>query len=376
MTTDSRLSTADSRLPTADSRLPTNDSRLSTADFRLSTALITGGGGFIGSHLAQELAKRGCQVIILDDLSTGKMDNIAPLLNFSPISTNSPLPRRERTKVRVKNNSISSTAQQTRWLDFIKGSVTDLPLLQQTFRGVDFVFHLAAIPSVPRSIENPLASHNVNTTGTLNVLLAAKENKVKKVIYASSSSVYGDTPTLPKKEDMPPNPQSPYAVTKLCGEYYCQVFHQLYGLPTVSLRYFNIYGPRQDPNSQYAAVIPIFINRLSEGKPPIIFGDGEQTRDFTFVKDAVEANILAAESDAKGVFNIGTGQRVTINNLAGLINKLTGKDIKPICQEPRPGDIRHSLADISKAKQFDYNPKYNLEEGLRETISSLQSIAG
>jgi UDP-glucose 4-epimerase len=205
------------------------------------------------------------------------------------------------------------------------------------------------------------------------VLLAAKENKVKKVIYASSSSVYGDTPTLPKKEDMPPNPQSPYAVTKLCSEYYCQVFHQVYGLPTVCLRYFNIYGPRQDPNSQYAAVIPIFIKRLSEGKPPIIFGDGEQSRDFTFVKDAVEANILAAESNASGVFNIGTGKRITINELAVLIARLLDKGIKPIHQKPRLGDIKHSLADISKAKQFGYNPKYNLEEGLKQTIRVMNS---
>jgi UDP-glucose 4-epimerase len=256
-------------------------------------------------------------------------------------------------------------------VDFINGSVTNLPLLQEIFQGVDFIFHQAAIPSVPRSIENPLASHEVNITGTLNVLLAARDNKVKKVIYASSSSVYGDTPTLPKREDMPPNPQSPYAVTKLAGEYYCQVFHEVYGLPTVCLRYFNVYGPRQDPNSQYAAVIPRFIQKVFEGKPPIIFGDGEQTRDFTFIKDAVEANILAAKSDATGVFNIGTGERVTINHLAELTMKLIGNDIKPIHQEPRPGDIKHSLADISQAREFGYNPGCSLEDGLAQTIRAM-----
>ena len=326
----------------------------------MKKALVTGGAGFIGSHLAQELVRQGYQVIILDDLSTGKMENIRPLINSSRISPN---------PVNSKN-STNSMNSMTQGVDFIEGSITKLPLLQEIFPGVDFVFHLAAIPSVPRSIENPLASHEVNTTGTLNVLLAARDNSVKKVIYASSASVYGDIPTLPKKEDMLPNPQSPYAVSKLCSEYYCQAFQRIYGLPTVCLRYFNVYGPRQDPNSPYAAVIPIFIKRLSEGNPPTVFGDGKQTRDFTFVKDAVEATILAAESDATGVFNIGTGQRVTINNLARLVTKLTGKDIKPIYQQPRSGDIRHSLADISKAKQFGYNPKHTLEQGLRQTIMS------
>jgi UDP-glucose 4-epimerase len=312
---------------------------------------VTGGAGFIGSHLSQELVLRGYRVTILDNLSTGKMQNIVHLIN--PI------------------NSTNPTNPVTQQTEFIKGSITDLPLLKKLFQGVDYVFHLAAIPSVPRSIENPLASHNVNITGTLNVLLAAKDNKVKKVIYASSSAVYGDTPTLPKREDMPPNPQSPYAVTKLAGEYYCKVFYEVFHLPTICLRYFNVYGPRQDPSSQYAAVIPRFIDRLFRDEPPIIFGNGEQTRDFTFVMDAAAANILATESDATGVFNIGTGKRVPINELARLITRIMGKDSKPIYQEPRPGDIRHSLADISKAKQFGYNPRYNLEEGLRETIKAM-----
>lgn len=299
--------------------------------------LVTGGAGFIGCHLAEELGGRGYHVIILDDLSTGKMENIEELLK--------------------KDN-----------VEFIRASITDLPLLQKLFEAVEYVFHQAAVPSVPRSIENPIASHEVNVTGTLNVLLAARDNGVKKVIYASSSSVYGDTPSLPKREDMSPNPQSPYAVTKLAGEYYCRVFHEVYGLSTVCLRYFNVYGPRQDPNSQYAAVIPRFISNVWQGSAPIIFGDGEQTRDFTFVKDAVEANILAAESNATGAFNLGTGESITINDLAKLVITIIGKKMEPIHQEPRAGDIRHSLADISKAKTFGYKPKYSLDKGLKETV--------
>lgn len=280
--------------------------------------VVTGGAGFIGSHLAELLVEQGYHVIIIDDLSTGKMANVELLL--------------KKTNV-----------------EFIQGSITDLPLLQQLFKGVDYIFHQAAIPSVPRSIENPAVSHEVNVTGTLNVLLAARDNSVRKVVYASSSSVYGDTSRLPKVEDMATSPLSPYAVTKLAGEHYCRVFHQVYGLPTVCLRYFNVYGPRQDPESQYAAVIPLFIKRLSEGKPPLIFGDGEQTRDFTFVKDVVTANIIAAESTATGIFNIARGESVTINDLAKLIAKIMEKNIEPIYQESRRGDIRHSLADISKA---------------------------
>jgi len=301
---------------------------------------VTGGAGFIGSNLADELAT-GNSVIIIDDLSAGRKENIVSLI--------------EKDNVR-----------------FIKGSILDLSLLQEAFRGVDFVFHLAALPSVPRSIKDPQATNEVNITGTLNVLLAARDNNVKKVIYASSSSVYGDTPTLPKREDMPPNPRSPYALTKLVGEYYCHIFHQIYALPTTCLRYFNIYGMRQNPDSQYAAVIPRFVARVSRDEPPIIYGDGEQTRDFTFVRDAVEATILAAESDASGVFNIGSGNRITINDLAKLIARLLATSAKPIYQEPRPGDIRHSLADISKARNFGYNPKYSLEAGLTETVRSFQ----
>jgi UDP-glucose 4-epimerase len=307
----------------------------------MKKAVVTGGAGFIGSHLTEELARQGYPVVILDDLSTGKRENIEALL------------KRNGAKL-------------------VQGSITDPRLLQGLFQNVDLVFHLAAIPSVPRSMENPLASHEANITGTLNVLLAARDNGVKKVIYASSSSVYGNTPTLPKTEDMPPNPQSPYAVTKLAGEYYCQVFQGVYGLPTACLRYFNIYGPRQDPDSQYAAIIPRFISQVLQGKPPIIFGDGEQTRDFTFVKDAVAATILAAESSATGIFNIGTGNRGTINKLTEFVLKATGKNLKPLYQKPRPGDVRHSLADISRAKGFGYKPQYSLKDGLRETIRAMK----
>ncbi len=299
--------------------------------------VVTGGAGFIGSNLAEELSTSN-NVIVIDDLSTGREKNIAGL---------------------VKKENVK----------FIQGSISELQLLEQAFSGADFVFHQAAIPSVPRSIENPSASNEINVGGTLNVLLAAQKNGVKKVIYASSSSVYGDTPTLPKSEDMCPNPQSPYAVSKLAGEYYCQVFQQVYGLNATCLRYFNVYGPRQDPNSQYAAVIPIFIKRFSQDKSPIIFGDGDQTRDFTFVKDVVRANIKAAESNATGLINIARGEGINLNELARLIANIMGKSIEPIHKEPRPGDVKHSLADISRAGTLmDYKPQYSLEQGLRETI--------
>jgi UDP-glucose 4-epimerase len=214
----------------------------------------------------------------------------------------------------------------------------------------------------------PRASHDVNATGTLKVLLAARDNNVNKVIYASSSSVYGDTPVLPKKEDMVPRPLSPYAVAKLTGEHYCGVFKEVYGLDTICLRYFNVYGPKQDPDSQYAAVIPKFIKSISEGTPPIIFGDGEQTRDFTFVKDVVRANILAAQSEACGVFNASRGESITINKLSEFIMELIGNRVQPVHQEPRPGDIRDSLADCSKARAFGYESQYDIETGLKEAV--------
>jgi UDP-glucose 4-epimerase len=304
---------------------------------------ITGGAGFIGSNLAYELATDNT-IIIIDDLSTGRAENIAGL-----------------------------TAREN--VTFTQGSILDLPLLEGAFKGVDFVFHQAAIPSVPRSIEDPLSTNEVNITGTLNVLIAARDNEVKKVIFASSSSVYGDTPTLPKKEDMTPHPQSPYALTKLVGEYYCQVFRQIYGLPTVCLRYFNVYGPRQNPDSEYASVIPRFISRVSQDKSPIIYGDGNQTRDFTFIQDVIQANIAAAESNTTGIFNVGSGKNTTIDGLAEAVVKIMARDLKPIYQEPRAGDIEHSLADISRARAIGYEPKYSLEDGLRETIGRFKSVA-
>jgi len=301
--------------------------------------VITGGAGFIGSNLAYELA-RDNNVTVIDDLSTGRLENISDLI--------------EMKKIR-----------------FVHGSILNLQLLQQIFHGIDFVFHQAAIPSVPRSIDDPILSNNINISGTLNVLLAARDNNINKVIFASSSSVYGDTPILPKKEEMTPNPQSPYALTKLVGEYYCQLFHQIYGLSTICLRYFNVYGLRQDPHSDYAAVIPRFIDIVRQNKPPIIYGDGNQTRDFTYIRDAVQANILAAESQASGVYNIGTGESVTINNLVHLITEVLAENIKPIYDNPRPGDIRDSLANISSAtKAFGYRPEYSLKNGILEIINS------
>jgi len=304
---------------------------------RVKKVVVTGGAGFIGSHLAEELVCQGYYVIILDNLSTGKLENISGLLE--------------------KDNA-----------EFIQGSITELPLLHRLFREVDYVFHQAALARVSESIEDPLTTNEVNIEGTLNVLMAAKENRVKKVIYASSASIYGDTVTLPTREDIPPKPLSPYALTKLAGEYYCNIFHQIYGLSTVCLRYFNVYGPRQNPRSRYAAVIPIFIERISQDLPPVIFGDGEQSRDFIFVQDVVRANILAADNNTEGIYNIGGGGSTSVNRLAEIILALTQKNLKPIHEQPRPGDIKHSLADISKAREFGYEPERTLEEGLRETI--------
>ena len=291
--------------------------------------VITGGAGFIGSNLAEELSKEN-DVTIVDDLSTGKIENIKSL--------------------NVK---------------FIKGSVTDFNLLKNVFKDVDYVFHQAAIASVQKSIEDPKRTDEVNAKGTLNVLIAARDSEVKKVIYASSSAVYGDTPELPKREDMMPNLLSPYAVTKLIGEYYCKVFNDVYGLKTISLRYFNVYGPKQDPYSDYAAVIPKFINMVLENKPPVIYGDGRQTRDFTFVKDVVMANILAMRSDATGVYNITNGNAISINELAEIIINIIEKNLKPIYKVQREGDIKHSLGNISKArKDLGYEPKYSFDKGI------------
>jgi len=298
--------------------------------------IITGGMGFIGSHLTERLLEAN-EVTVIDNESTGKIENIKCLLDNENLTV-------------------------------IKGSIVDLNLTE-IFKGKDYVFHLAAIPSVPRSVKDPFSSNEANITGTLNVLIAAKDAGIKKVIFSSSSSVYGDTPTLPKREDMLINPMSPYAITKATGELYCRVFKELYGLPTVCLRYFNVFGPRQDPNSQYAAVIPKFITVILNDESPIIYGDGEQSRDFTFVKHVIDANILSCESDMTGIFNIACMRRITVNELVDFINEILGKEIKSMHEDSRAGDIKHSLADISKAKNFGYNPKSDFKDELNKTVS-------
>ena len=301
--------------------------------------IVTGGVGFIGSHIAEALAGKH-EVVIIDDLFSGKMQNIDDFRNF---------------------------------VHFVQGSITNLSLMKEICAEADGIFHQAAIASVPRSIKNPLATNEANITGTLNVLVAAKECGVRKIVFASSSSVYGDTPTLPKREDMEPHPLSPYAVSKLAGEHYMNVFTKLYGIKTIALRYFNVFGPRQDPNSDYAAVIPKFITRTLNHQSPVIFGDGTQTRDFTFVKDVVQANIRAMQSEAEGVFNVAYNQRIDLNTLAQLIMEIVGITVPITYETPREGDIRDSLADINRAKSgFNYDPAYTLKTGLMETIQWYQ----
>jgi UDP-glucose 4-epimerase len=301
--------------------------------------VVTGGAGFIGSHIVEELHKQHHEVIILDNFFSGKKENIAPFLTGKDVA-------------------------------LVQGSVTDLPLLKETFDGADGIFHEGAIASVPRSIANPLATNEANITGTLNVLVAARDCGVRKVLFASSSSVYGNTPTLPKHEAMPPNPLSPYAITKLTGEQYLNVFSDIYGLQTVALRYFNVFGPRQDPQSQYAAVIPNFITAILRKESPHIHGDGKQTRDFSYVKDVVQANIRAMESTAQGVFNVAYCKRINLLELADLIMEMTGITVPLVFDPPRAGDVRDSLADISRAQQaFGYSPDYTVKTGLEETIA-------
>ncbi len=306
-------------------------------------AVVTGGAGFIGSNLVDALLQDGHEVHIIDNLSTGKRENLVDLVSQTDCT-------------------------------FIEGSVTDLDLLRTVFRDIDCVFHQAAIPSVQRSVEDPRATNDANVNGTLAVLIAARDCGVKKVVYASSSSVYGDTPTLPKTEEMIPNPKSPYAVSKLTGEYYCRVFSEVYGLKTVCLRYFNVYGPKQDPSSDYAAVIPRFITRALEQQPPIIYGDGTQTRDFTYVNDVAHANIQSMKQEVEGIFNIACGERISVNELATIVMELVGVNLAVIYDAPRSGDIKDSLAEISRArKELKYNPEHSLTDGLEETIRWFQT---
>jgi nucleoside-diphosphate-sugar epimerase len=305
-------------------------------------AVITGGAGFIGSHLADALLARGYSVCIVDNLSTGRIENIGHIMDN---------------------------------IEFVKGSILDETILDHAFSGASYVFHLAAVPSVPKSIQDPLTSHEANATGTLKVLIAARAAKVQRVIYAASSSFYGDTPTLPKHEDMPAQPLSPYALQKYSGEAYMEQFYKLYGMETISLRYFNIYGPRQDPSSEYSAVIPRFIKMMKHGERPTIYGDGTNSRGFTYVSDAVAANMLAIEAPgvAGHVFNVSGGTRTTLDELVAAINHELGTSIEPIHGVPRAGDISHSHADVSKAgAMLGFVPVVSLAEGLKKTAATIQ----
>jgi UDP-glucose 4-epimerase len=304
--------------------------------------IVTGGAGFIGSHIVEELARQKHEVVILDNLFSGKRENIQPFLKKKEVT-------------------------------FVRGSITDMSVLKKILEGADGIFHEGAIASVPRSIANPLATNEANVTGTLNVLIAARDCGVRKVLFASSSSVYGDTPVLPKREDMTPFPLSPYAVSKLTGEHYLRVFSEVYGFKTLSLRYFNVFGPRQDPKSEYAAVIPKFITKILNHESPTVYGDGGQTRDFTYVKDVVQANIRAMECEAEGVFNVAYCKRINLNELADAIMEITGITVPLIYEPPRTGDVRDSLADIRRAQDaFGYAPEYTVQKGLEETIAWYQ----
>jgi len=301
--------------------------------------LVTGGAGFIGSHIASALSASGARVRILDDLSTGHRENL---------------------------DEIGGD------IDFVQGSVADEQLLAKALDNVELIFHEAAIPSVPRSVEAPRNTHVASVDGTFSLLLAAKEAGVRRVVYAASSSAYGDQPTLPKSEQMSPDPLSPYAVAKLVGEYYCRVFTRVYGLETVSLRYFNVFGPRQDPGSQYSGVVSRFISALLNDERPVIYGDGEQSRDFTYIENVVAANLSAASApNAAGkVINVANGERITLNQLLEELKQLTGRtDVTAEYREPRVGDVRHSLADITIAQDLlGYTSKVDLRGGLQRTL--------
>jgi len=307
--------------------------------------LVTGGAGFIGSHIAEALVKRGDRVRVLDNLITGHRKNLSLIANK---------------------------------IEFIEGDIRDYATTLRAAEGAHIIFHQAAVPSVPRSVAEPALNHDINANGTFNVLMAARETGARRVVYAASSSAYGETETLPKHEDMLPSPLSPYAAAKLFGEYYCQVFTRAYGLETVSLRYFNVFGPRQDPSSPYSGVISKFITALLKGETPVIYGDGEQSRDFTYIANVVDANLRAAETDETGeaakaigqVMNLGIGERVTLNQLLAELQKIIGANLAPQYEEVRAGDVRHSLADISRAKELlGYRPQVGLAEGLEHTVA-------
>jgi len=309
-------------------------------DENMAKYLITGVAGFIGSTIADRLVARGAEVRGIDNFSTGNRKNL---------------------------NGLAGK------MDLQEADILDMEAMRTACKGVDCVFHEAAIPSVPKSVKDPLGSNQANVDGTVNVLIAAKDAGVKRVVYAASSSAYGDTPTLPKQEDMAPNPISPYAVAKLASEYYMTSFYRCYGLETVSLRYFNIFGPRQDPTSPYSGVLAKFITQMLQGEQPTIFGDGEQSRDFTYVDNAVDANLLAAAAPASRaagrMFNVATGTRASLNATFEALKKITGYTGRPKYEPEREGDVKHSLADISRAqKDLAYQPKVGFEDGLRRTV--------
>ncbi|BAF59276.1 MAG: SDR family oxidoreductase [Pelotomaculum sp.] len=304
----------------------------------MSTCLVTGGAGFIGSNLAIALVEQGHRVRVLDNFATGSIENLRPVFKE---------------------------------IELYRGDLRNLDDVRRTAGGAEVVYHLAALPSVPRSVADPLTANEVNITGTLNVFLAARDAGVRRVVYASSSSVYGNSEDLPKLETMPPRPMSPYAVTKLAGENYGRVFYELYGLETVGLRYFNVFGPRQDPRSEYAAVIPRFIDALLKGRPPVIYGDGRQSRDFTYVDDVVRASILSSEAAgaAGEVFNIAAGHRISLNELLAVLTEITGINGDAVYAGARPGDVKHSAACIEKASAIlGYVPLTAFKDGLRMTV--------
>lgn len=300
--------------------------------------LVTGGAGFIGSNICKRLVSQGCFVRVVDNLLTGKKSNLAGVIDK---------------------------------IEFVLADMGDSQVAQIAMKDIDVVLHQGALPSVPRSVDDPAATHRHCVDATFTLLLAARDAGIKRFVYAASSSAYGDTPTLPKVETMSPNPLSPYAVGKLVGEYYCSVFSEVFSLETVSLRYFNVFGPQQDPTSQYAAAIPAFVTAILKDQPPTIYGDGEQSRDFTYVDNVVDANLLAARAKrTKGeVINIACGQAVTVNEIIDMINNLLGKDVKPKYTDPRPGDVRHSLADITAAqKLIGFKPTVSFRDGLQKVI--------
>jgi len=312
----------------------------------LSRILVTGGAGFIGSNLCEALLEMGHEVRVLDNFSTGKRENLGDFIQS---------------------------------IEVMEGDIRDYETLEKAVTGVERVIHLAAMSSVPWSVDDPEAAHHMNATGTLHVLKASRDHGVQRVVLASTSAIYGENPVQPKREEMIPEPMSPYAATKLAGEHYCRIFSSLYGLETVALRYFNVYGKRQDPASHYSAVIPKFITRMLSSSEAVIYGDGEQTRDFVFVEDCNRANIKASFTDGISgeFFNIGSGMNISVNELFNTIRDITGAKLEPVYEDARKGDVRESLSDISKARRhLGFEPAYTMEAGLRKTIEWYRAVSG